>query len=151
MTAPPRRQHDTDRPAMSELPPVGLVGLGLLGEALAMRLIGAGRRVVGFDIDAVRMVRLARLGGETAGSVAELARRCGPIVLAVFDTQQVEAVLEREALPALRQGSGAIVLCASTCDPDRIAGLGERLAAAGVVLLETPVSGTSEQVRRGHG
>ena len=43
------------------------------------------------------------------------------------------------------------MLCASTCDPDRIAALGERVAARGLRLLETPVSGASGQVSRGEG
>ena len=60
-------------------------------------------------------------------------------------------MIESELLPALGDGSGKIVLCASTCDPDRIAALGERVAARGLRLLDTPVSGTSEQVRRGEG
>ena len=42
-------------------------------------------------------------------------------------------------------------MCASTCDPDRIAALGARVAERGLAFLETPVSGTSEQVRRGQG
>jgi 3-hydroxyisobutyrate dehydrogenase-like beta-hydroxyacid dehydrogenase len=43
------------------------------------------------------------------------------------------------------------VLCTSTCDPDRIAALGGRLAGSKLRFLETPVSGTSEQVRQGDG
>ena len=80
-----------------------------------------------------------------------LRRRCDPIVLAVFSTDQVEAVVESELLPALGEGSGKIVLCASTCDPERIAALGQRVATRGLRLLETPVSGASGQVSRGEG
>ena len=138
-------------PHTSETSPVGLVGVGLMGEALARRLIGAGLRVIGLDIDAAKAARLAALGGEAATSIAELARQCDPIVLAVFDTDQVEAVVEQEVLPALSDKSGKVVLCTSTCDPDRIARLGTRVAARGVTLLEAPVSGTSEQVKRGQG
>jgi 3-hydroxyisobutyrate dehydrogenase-like beta-hydroxyacid dehydrogenase len=43
------------------------------------------------------------------------------------------------------------VICASTCDPDRIEALGERLAGKKVRFLEVPVSGSSEQVRQGDG
>jgi 3-hydroxyisobutyrate dehydrogenase-like beta-hydroxyacid dehydrogenase len=136
---------------MSETPPVGLVGVGLMGEALAFRLIGAGLPVIGFDIDPARTARLAALGGEAAASIAGLARQCDPIVLAVFDTDQVEAVVERDLLPALGEKSGRIMLCTSTCDPGRIALLDVRVAARGLTLIEAPVSGTSAQVRRGQG
>jgi 3-hydroxyisobutyrate dehydrogenase-like beta-hydroxyacid dehydrogenase len=68
-------------------------------------------------------------------------------VLAVFNTEQVEDVVERALLPA---AAGKIVLCTATCDPDRIAALGTRVAGR-LRFLETPVSGTSEQVRQGDG
>jgi putative dehydrogenase len=131
--------------------PIGLVGIGLLGQALAYRLLGAGFQVAGFDVDPAKTATLATLGGRPAASVAELAQRCDPIVLAVFTTDQVEQVVERELLPVLGDGSGKIVLCASTCDPDRIAALGGRVAARGLRFLETPVSGSSGQVSRGEG
>ncbi len=136
---------------MSERLQVGVIGIGLLGQAFVHRLRGAGLEVVGFDVDPAKTTKLADLGGHTALSVADLARRCDPIVLAVFSTDQVEAVVESELLPALGEGSGKIVLCASTCDPERIAALGQRVATRGLRLLETPVSGASGQVSRGEG
>ena len=108
---------------MTQTQPVGLIGLGLLGQALAHRLTGAGFAVAGYDIDPAKTAKLAELGGQPASSISELAKRCAPIVLAVFSTDQVEEVVERELLPALGDGSNTIVLCASTCDPDRIAAL----------------------------
>ena len=118
--------------------PVGVTGIGLMGEVYARRLIAAG--------DAVCMKRLSEIGGR-AGSPAEIARQCDPIVIAVFSTDQVEDVLERALAPA-RQGK--IVICTSTCDPDRIAALGARVAQR-LRFLEAPVSGTSVQVRQGDG
>jgi 3-hydroxyisobutyrate dehydrogenase-like beta-hydroxyacid dehydrogenase len=130
---------------------VGLIGIGLLGQALAARLLGAGFDVVGFDRDAAKNKKLAQLGGQAARSIAELARRCQTIVLAVFSTDQVEEVVERELLPALGESSGTAVLCASTCDPDRMAALAARVTGRGLRLLETPISGSSGQVSRGEG
>ena len=122
-----------------------------MGQALAHRLLGAGFEVAGFDVDPAKNAKLAELGGRPATSVAYLAQRCDPIVLAVFSTDQVEEVVERELIPALGEGSRRIVICASTCDPDRIAALGERVAARALRFLETPVSGSSGQVSRGEG
>src|SRR5262245_62732210 len=130
---------------------VGVIGLGLMGDVFSRRLIDGGQTVAGYDIEAAKSVRLADMGGRAAASIAEVARACDPILLAVFDTSQVEDVVENHILPALGETSRKIVLCASTCDPDRIASLGERVMARGIRLLETPVSGTSEQVRRGDG
>jgi L-threonate 2-dehydrogenase len=125
---------------------VGLIGIGLMGEVCARRLIAAGFGVVGFDLDAAKTERLKEIGGR-AGSFAEIARQCDPIVLAVFSTDQVEDVVERALLPA---AAGKIVICTSTCDPDRIAALGNRVAH-NIRFLEAPVSGTSAQVRDGDG
>src|SRR5262249_35669660 len=122
-----------------------------MGEVFSRRLIDGGQSVVGYDIDTAKGARLADLGGRAAASIGELARASDPIMLAVFDTSQVEEVVENHILPAVGEASCKIVLCASTCDPDRIAALGERVMARGIRFLETPVSGTSEQVRRGDG
>jgi putative dehydrogenase len=126
--------------------PVGIVGLGLMGEVYARRLMAAGFSVIGFDIDPAKNQRLKQIGSR-AGSLADVARDCDPIVLAVFNTDQVEDVVEHALLPA---ASGKIVLCTSTCDPDRIAALAARVGDR-LRFLETPVSGASEQVRQGDG
>ena len=123
--------------------PVGLIGVGLMGEVYATRLISAGFGVVGCDVDPARMKRLVQLGGR-AGSLAEIAQQCDPIVIAVFSTDQVEDVVEGAFAPAAAR---KIVICTSTCDPDRIAALGARVAQA-LHFLEVPVSGTSVQVRQ---
>ena len=126
--------------------PVGLIGVGLMGEVYAQRLIAAGFGVIGFDLDAERIMRLVQIGGRT-GSLAEIARQCDPIVVAVFSTDQVEDVIEGGLMPA---AAGKLVICTSTCDPDRIAALGTRVGRD-VRFLEVPVSGTSAQVRHGDG
>jgi 3-hydroxyisobutyrate dehydrogenase len=126
---------------------VGLVGIGLMGEALARRLIPAGFTVLGVDVDKSKTERLVELGGKAA-SLPDIARRCNPIVLAVYSTEQVEEVTDALLADA---PAGAIVMCTSTCDPDRIAALAARVAPKGLRFLETPVSGSSDQVRRGEG
>jgi putative dehydrogenase len=131
---------------MAQHEPVGLIGVGLMGEVYARRLTAAGFPVIGFDIDPAKNQRLVQIGGRS-GSLADIARDCDPIVLAVFNTDQVEDVVERALLPA---ASGKIVLCTSTCDPDRIAALAARVEGR-LRFLETPVSGASEQVRQGDG
>ena len=127
---------------------VGLVGLGLMGEVLATRLMAAGFGVLGHDIDPAKNVRLMERGAAAAASPAGVAD-CDVIALAVFSTDQVEQVVEQVLLPAVKPGT--VVLCTSTCDPDRIEALGQRLAGGPMRFLETPVSGTSEQVRQGDG
>jgi 3-hydroxyisobutyrate dehydrogenase-like beta-hydroxyacid dehydrogenase len=131
--------------------PIAVIGLGLMGEVMARRLLDAGFPVTGFDIDPARRARLAEIGGRPVNSIADLAANARCIIITVFNTDQVEDVIENHLLPALGEASGKIVLCMSTCDPDRVAALAGRVIPRGIRYLDTPVSGTSDQVRRGDG
>jgi len=132
--------------------PVGVIGLGLMGTAQARRLIEAGYDVVGYDIDAAARDRLAAIGGKPVASLAEIAETCPRAVIAVFDTQQVEDVTEGAqgllSVPEERRKT-RLVVSTSTCEPDRVAALAERLAPRGLALVELPLSGTSDGVARG--
>ena len=125
--------------------PVGLIGLGLMGGALAQRLLGAGFGVLGFDIDPDKALLIP--GIETAASADEICLRCSRILLAVYDTAEVESVvveLETTAHPML-------LLCCTTVESRRIAFLAARAARYGITLVETPISGTSAQIEAGKG
>ena len=50
---------------------IGLIGVGLVGTALAERLLAAGHQVTGFDLDESRCQHLVRLGGQSAASASE--------------------------------------------------------------------------------
>ncbi|MGH8618370.1 MAG: NAD(P)-dependent oxidoreductase [Burkholderiales bacterium] len=129
--------------------PVGLIGVGLMGMACAQRLLAAGLPVIGYDVDAAKLASLEALGGQRAAGVADIARACDRIVLAVFDTAQVEQTVD--ALLAANATAVLTVACVSTCDPDRIAALAARIPANRLRFVEAPVSGTSGQVAAGDG
>jgi len=131
--------------------PVAVIGLGLMGEVYARRLLDARIPVIGYDIDPSKRDRLAAIGGRSVDSIAELAKPARCIIIAVFNTDEVEDVIEQHLLPALGEGSKKIVLCMSTCDPEKVSALAERVTPRGIHYLDVPVSGTSEQVRRGEG
>ena len=126
---------------------VGIVGLGLLGSALPHRLIAAGFDPRGYDIDAAKVAAFAKAAG-IAATLGEVAR-CDVVLLAVFDTDQVEDVVTNALLPAATSAPKT-VLIASTCDPDRIAALIAKVAPH-LRMIEAPVSGSSAQVRNGDG
>ncbi len=133
---------------------VGLIGTGLMGTACAKRLMQAGMPVLAYDVDEAKRAAIAALGTRVAGSVAEVAAQCATIVLAVFNTEQVEQVVEGKGgvLDAMdNTRAPPIVICTSTCDPDRLAALAARVAPRGVRILEVPISGTSRQVAEGDG
>lgn len=130
---------------------VGLIGIGLMGTALARRLIDAGFSVIGYDVAQGRCDELRRMGGEAVTSVAAVARRCEVVLIAVMTVAQVEEAVEGPGGLIETGGIVRIALCTSTCDPDRIEALAGRAAARGLAFLDTPVSGTSRQVLQGDG
>jgi len=120
---------------------IGIAGLGLMGSACAIRLGDAGHSLTGYDVDPARRASFADSGRITAAELADLIT-CDVIVLAVFDTTQVEQLVEGDngLLAAARHaGRKPVVLCISTCDPDRIAALGLRCASAGLPFAEMPM------------
>jgi putative dehydrogenase len=126
---------------------VGVIGLGLIGAALSARLIDAGLVPLGFDIDARRCREFSAAGGELAVSATALVSRCRAIVVAVFDAAQVERLLaELERSEYLTQ---SVMICTTTCAPDEIVAISKCAAAAGLPLVEAPISGTSAEMRDG--
>jgi putative dehydrogenase len=133
---------------------IGIAGIGLMGTALAQRLIAAGFAVFGYDPAPDKRARLATMGGTAVPTAAALAGQCDTIFLAVFDTDQVVEVVEgRDGLIAARNPAQPrlTLICVSTCDPERIASLAARIESPRVGFLEMPVSGTSGQVAKGDG
>ena len=83
--------------AVSDLHPhqtVGLIGLGLVGMALAQRLLSAGFPCIGYDLRAEARETFVAAGGLAVDSPADVARSACAIVLAVFDTHDVVSVTE---------------------------------------------------------
>jgi len=124
-----------------------------MGSAIVQRLLAASFEVTGYDVDADKRARLAQSNAAPADSLAALSEQCTTIMLAVFNTDQVEAVIEgSDGLLSLRgpAKSRPAFICTSTCDPDRIAQLAARIESR-ADYIEMPVSGTSAQLAAGEG
>lgn len=140
-------QVDARGPAVDLLVgPLGIVGLGLLGGALAARAIAGGWRVRGFDVAADRRKALRSLGGEACDSAADVAASC-PVLLFALPHDGIT----REVIGSLGKSlsAGTVILDATTGDADAIEALGVTLAARGVTYLDATISGSSVQVRDG--
>ena len=133
---------------------IGIVGLGLVGQALAKRLSSAGFHCIGIDLRAQAVEQFAQAGYATASSVAELARLANTLVLAVFDTAGVLQLAEgNSATLSLPANDPAVqvqtLIDCSTGDPAELAKLAERLKARGIAFIEAPLSGSSQQIVEG--
>ena len=128
--------------------PIGIVGLGLVGQALATRLASAGFDLLGWDQQASARDAWAAQGRRLATSLADLGGSCERTVLAVFDTAGVLAVVEGPAGLLAGAATKALIDC-STGDPDALQSLAQRLATRGVDFIEAPLSGSSSQIADG--
>ena len=123
---------------------VGIVGLGIMGSAMAQHLLAAGHAVVGFDVQPERMRELAEAGGIGAPSVAEVAGRA-EVVLTSLPT--VPAALDVCAQLAGAARAGLVVVETSTLTHEAKETCRQRLRDAGAELLDCPLSGTGAQAR----
>ena len=121
---------------------VGIVGLGLVGLALARRLASSGRSVRGFDIAPAQREALRASGAKAVDAVQE-ALACATVIIAVYDDAQVGEVLAH----ALRPGT-TIVDCV-TGVPAFATAAAMRLAAGGVGYVDVPLVGSSTQIANG--
>ena len=124
---------------------VGIIGLGLMGSALAERFLRAGRNVIGFDLRPECRRALAALGGTPAESASEVVRVAGLVLLSLPDSDAVGVVVKEVEADL----AGKTVIDTTTGDPDRTAALGARLAERGVAYLDATVAGSSQQTRAG--
>jgi 3-hydroxyisobutyrate dehydrogenase-like beta-hydroxyacid dehydrogenase len=125
--------------------PIGMIGLGLLGSALAERMLRAGFSIVGFDLSTERTQEHAARGGQTANSIDEIAAH-STIVLCLPDSKIVSQVVE-QILPLLKADS--LLIDATTGDPEDTVALAKRLHEQKIAYIDATVGGSSQQVREG--
>ena len=123
---------------------VGVVGLGIMGGAIAANLAAAGWRVIGFDVDGGRAQDAAAAGVEIATdgvAVAAAAR------LVLTSLPKPEALAATAAAIAAAGLPRRVVAELSTFTLDDKGAAESVLRAAGHVLLDCPLSGTGAQAR----
>jgi 3-hydroxyisobutyrate dehydrogenase-like beta-hydroxyacid dehydrogenase len=127
---------------------IALVGMGLLGSALAENLMAAGFPVRGYDVAPGAMRAHAERGGVLATSPADAAHGASVIMTCLMTAEIVrEALLFADgALDAAAPGT--VVIDASTIHPDGSATIAAELARRRIAMLDAPVGGSSGQARR---
>jgi len=124
---------------------VGLIGIGLLGTAIAERLLAGQRRVFGFDIDSNRQAALQALGG-TVAAADEVFADC-PVLIFCLPHSGIVAELVDDSRSSFRRGQ--TVIDTTTGDPGQMIRIGQTLAELGAGYVEANVAGSSDQMRRG--
>jgi 3-hydroxyisobutyrate dehydrogenase-like beta-hydroxyacid dehydrogenase len=122
---------------------VGVVGMGLMGQAFTHHLLQSGFRVQGFDIDEQRGRQFHERGGTPVESSAAAARGARWVLTSLPNSDIVREVVLGPNGIAEGAGPGLIVADASTSRPEDSERLGAELAKRGIGFLDASVSGTS--------
>ncbi len=121
---------------------IGIIGLGIMGGAMATNLVQAGWTVFGYDTSAARLAELAAIGLKPCASVTELAQNASVIMTSLPSPKACAAVAQEIAASGTVR---RVVMEASTLALTDKMFFHDTLAAAGHVPLDCPISGTGSQ------
>lgn len=130
---------------------IGMIGLGLMGTAMTERLLEHGYQVDVWNRTPAKAKPLLARGARWSGN--PLAD-CNRVIISLYSSDIVESVVESMLaeladVQPLRSLSGTIIVDTTTGVPEESLALSKRLGDLGVSYLDAPISGSSDQTRRG--
>ncbi|MFF7489339.1 NAD(P)-dependent oxidoreductase [Streptomyces luteogriseus] len=128
---------------------VGFIGLGVMGQPMALNLARAGTRLVVWNRTPQRCEPLRAAGAEVVAGAAEVFRRAATVFLMLADEPAVDAVLGRGTADFAPRVAGRTVVHMGTTSAEYSCGLQEDIRAAGGRYVEAPVSGSRVPAERG--
>ncbi|MET9200482.1 2-hydroxy-3-oxopropionate reductase [Gordonia sp. NPDC003585] len=123
---------------------IAFIGLGVMGSPMAINMVRAGHRVVGFNRTPSRAANLVEAGGTAADSIAEAVSNAEFVATMVPDSADVESVLTGPDGVFTHAAPGTVVIDFSTISPHVAMGMADAAAEHGHVFLDAPVSGGEE-------
>ncbi|MDB4786388.1 NAD(P)-dependent oxidoreductase [Planctomycetaceae bacterium] len=127
---------------------ISLIGLGLLGSAVARRLMSLGWRVVGYDLNRESLNKFGADGGQVAESLIECVEGSQYCIFCLPDEKVSREVLA-ELLSRLEAPRELTIFDMTTGDPDVMKENFAICAAQGVSYLDTCVAGSSVEAEQG--
>jgi 3-hydroxyisobutyrate dehydrogenase len=128
---------------------VGVIGLGAMGLGVARSLLRAGFRVHACDVRESVLDAFAAEGGVRCSAPDELGAQCEVVITLVVNAEQTEAVLFGTQGAVARMKPGGVVIASATVAPEFAVQLGKRIEAAGLHMLDSPVSGGAARAASG--
>lgn len=124
---------------------VAIIGLGIMGSAMARTLIAAGFSVYGYDTDAGAAQKNAENGVTIATTVTEAVQQCGIILASLPSETALTATIDAIENSGNAIKEGAVFVELSTLSIESKQRERDRLAQLGIDMLDCPVSGTGAQ------
>jgi len=128
---------------------VGFIGLGIMGSAMALRLVRAGHRVTVYNRTASRAAPLVSAGARQAPTPRACAEGKEVVISIVTDSPDVEEVLLGSQGAAAGAPKGSVFVDMSTIAPSTARKVGEALRSKGFDFLDAPVTGGDVGAREG--
>ncbi|HSZ19607.1 MAG TPA: NAD(P)-dependent oxidoreductase [Candidatus Acidoferrum sp.] len=130
-------------------PPVGLIGLGLMGHPMGANLLKAGHQLTVWNRTSSRGDDLVAQGAKRAATPRAVAESSEVILTIVSDPPALESVLwgENGVLAGLKRGS--VIIESSTVSPALEKRAALAAAAQGAEFLEAPVTGGTWGAEKG--
>jgi len=134
---------------MSVKPAVGFIGIGAMGEPMALNLIKAGYQLTVYARRAEAAAALVKAGAALAATPAEVARASDIVVTMVTTAADCEQVTLGAQGIIEGAAAGAVVIDMATISPLAARRIAEALAARGIEHIDAPVSGGPMGARDG--
>jgi L-threonate 2-dehydrogenase len=138
-----RKARSLTPKAESPKPTIGLIGLGIMGSAMAANIVRAGYKVIGYDVEAARVRDHVRAGGIAGRSGTDVGRRSDVVICSLPSA----SALKQVAAELSGSGGADIVVETSTLPLAVKEEACDTLARAGITLLDCPLSGTGSQAK----
>ncbi|HLY75540.1 MAG TPA: NAD(P)-dependent oxidoreductase [Planctomycetota bacterium] len=128
---------------------VGFIGLGIMGRAMARRLLDAGNRLAVWNRDPSKAAELVAAGARQAASPRAAAEGADFVITMVTDSAAVKAVIlgPDGAVHGAREGT--VVVDMTTIHPSVAREIGAALGAKRIGFLDSPVTGMEFRAREG--
>ncbi len=121
--------------------PVGFIGLGIMGAAMAKNLLKAGFKVAVHNRSRGKVDELVAAGAQDGGSSAGVARAAEVVLLCVPDTPDVEKVIfgDDGVIQGIKRD--AVVIDCSTISATATVDFAKRVTEHGAHMIDSPISG----------
>ncbi len=127
---------------------VGIVGLGLMGQAMSTSFSEAGFELVGYDILESQIKAAEAKGVRGLSSPMEVAREADVVISSLPNSDIVQEVHLGPEGTSQGAHDGLVLIDTSTVSPEATRSIGSRLGEKGIPFLDAPISGTSAMVAR---
>lgn len=119
----------------------GVIGLGVIGKPIALRLLKAGFEVAVHDIRAEPVTELANAGAIACASAADVATHSEIIISLVMDAAQTDDVVSGANGVLRKIKPDTLFATGSTLGPASVHRVAAALAARGCETIDMPITG----------